>query len=271
MELIAFPIFAAMKMIDTHTHLYLPEFDIDRKEMVNRALEKQVSLFILPNIDSGSIPQIKKMMAKFPEYCLPAMGLHPTSVKENFEEELAICLQELKNGNYVAVGEMGIDLYWDKTFYEQQKTAFKEQVKWALEFEKPIIIHSRDSFQEIFKLMDEVWMPELKGVFHCFSGTASDAQKIINDYQFKLGIGGVYTFKNSGLREELKEVGVEHFVLETDAPFLAPVPYRGKRNESAYVSLVAERIAIEKQLKMEEVAEITTRNAVELFGLEDIK
>jgi len=259
-----------MNLIDTHTHLYLPEFDKDRKEMLERAMDKHVSHFILPNIDSESIPQMKKMMAEFPDVCLPAMGLHPTSVKENFEEELSICYKELKDGNYIAVGEMGIDLYWDKTFYEQQKTAFKEQLKWALEFDKPIIIHSRDSFQEIFELMDEVWVPELKGVFHCFSGTNADAKKIINDYQFKLGIGGVYTFKNSGLREELKDIGTEHFILETDAPFLAPVPYRGKRNESAYMSLVAERIAEEKNMSLEEVVEITTRNAVELFRLDDL-
>lgn len=256
-----------MKLIDTHTHLYLPEFDEDRKEMVERALAKQVNHFVLPNIDSESIPQIRKMKAEFSNECLPAMGLHPTSVKENFEEELSICYEELKRDDYVAVGEMGIDLYWDKTFYDQQKIAFKEQVKWALELDKPVIIHTRDSFQETFELLDEVWVPELKGVFHCFTGIASDAQKIVNDYQFKLGIGGVYTFKNSGLREELKDIGVEHFVLETDAPFLAPVPYRGKRNESAYVSLVAERVAEEKQLRIEEVAEITTKNAIELFKL----
>lgn len=267
-KLPVFPsIFAAMNLIDTHTHLYLPEFDEDRKEMIDRALAQKVSRFILPNIDSESIPQIQQMRADFPDFCLAAMGLHPTSVKENFEKELQICYEELKKGNYIAVGEMGIDLYWDKTFYEQQKTAFKEQVKWALEFDLPIIIHSRDSFQEIFELMDEVWVTELKGVFHCFSGTASDAKKIINDYRFKLGIGGVYTFKNSGLREALKDIGVEHIILETDAPFLAPVPYRGKRNESAYVSLVAQRIAQEKQIKWEEVAEITTQNAVELFKL----
>jgi TatD DNase family protein len=258
-----------MNLIDTHTHLYLPEFDEDRKEMLERALDQQVTHFILPNIDSDSIPQIQKMMAEFPEHCIAAMGLHPTSVKEDYEDELKACYEELKRGDYIAVGEMGIDLYWDKTFYEQQKMAFKEQVKWALELDKPIIIHTRDSFQETFKLMDEVWVPELKGVFHCFSGNAFDAQKIINDFQFKLGIGGVYTFKNSGLRGELKDVGVEHFVLETDAPFLAPVPYRGKRNESAYVSLVAARVAKEKNICLEKVAEITTRNAVELFGLED--
>lgn len=259
-----------MKFIDTHAHLYLPEFDEDRNEMIARALEKKVSHFILPNIDSESIHQIQNMVSDFPEHCLAAMGLHPTSVKENYEEELAVCYQELKTGNYIAVGEMGIDLYWDKTFYEQQKTAFKEQVKWALELDKPIIIHTRDSFQETFELMDEVWVPELNGVFHCFSGTASDAQKIIHDYKFKLGIGGVYTFKNSGLREELKDVDVAHFLLETDAPFLAPVPYRGKRNESAYVPLVAERIAEEKNISQTEIAEITTQNAVELFKLENI-
>ncbi len=256
-----------MNLIDTHTHLYLNQFDKDRREMVDRALEQKVNRFILPNIDSESIPQIQQMMSDFPDFCLAAMGLHPTSVKDDFMEELQICYEELKRGNYVAVGEMGIDLYWDTTFYEQQKVAFKKQVNWALEFDLPIIIHSRDSFKEIFELMDEVWTPELKGVFHCFSGNTSEAEKIINDYQFKLGIGGVYTFKNSGLREAIEDIEVEHFVLETDAPFLAPVPYRGKRNESAYVSLVAQRIAKEKHLKVAEVAEITTQNAIELFKL----
>ena len=256
-----------MNLIDTHTHLYLDQFDEDRREMIGRALEQKVTRFILPNIDSESIPQIQQMMTDFPNHCFAAMGLHPTSVKETFKEELQICYEELKKGKYIAVGEMGIDLYWDQSFYEQQKTAFKEQVIWALEFDLPIIIHSRDSFKEIFELMDDVWTPELKGVFHCFSGTAADAEKIVHDYQFKLGIGGVYTFKNSGLREALKDIGVEHFILETDAPFLAPAPYRGKRNESAYVSLVAQRIAEEKEMRIEDVAEITTQKAVELFKL----
>ncbi len=258
-----------MVLIDTHTHLYLSQFDEDRAEMLERASQAGINKMILPNIDKESIPQIQKMRKEFPEYCVASMGLHPTSVKEDFEEELKACYEELKAGKYIAVGEMGIDLYWDKTFYEQQKQAFKEQVNWALEFDLPLIIHSRDSFDEIFELMDEVWNPKLKGVFHCFSGNKAHAEKIINDYQFKLGIGGVLTFKNSTLREEIKDINLSNMILETDAPFLAPVPYRGKRNESAYVALVAQKLAEVKGITVEEVAEITTKNAKDLFNFEN--
>ena len=254
-----------MTLIDTHTHLYLPEFDEDRTEVVRRAQEQGVLKCILPNIDSESLPQIKKMKAEFPDFCEMAMALHPTSVKDNFQEELAICYEELKTGKYMAIGEMGIDLYWDKTFYEQQKQAFTTQIKWAEAFDLPIIIHSRDSFSEIFDLMDDLWTPQLQGVFHCFSGTQQEAEKIIKDYKFKLGLGGVLTFKNATLREEIKDISCEHFLLETDAPFLAPVPYRGKRNESAYVSLVAQKLAEVKGCTIEEIADITTENARQLF------
>jgi len=256
-----------MNLIDTHSHLYLPDFDEDRAEMMDRANQSGVQKVILPNINSESIAQIQKMRREFPKQTLAAMGLHPTDVKEDFEEELDKIYQELKTGDYIAVGEMGIDLYWDQSFYEQQKLAFREQIKWAEEMNLPVIIHSRDSFQEIFELMDELWTPQLKGVFHCFSGNKSEAYKIIKDYHFKLGIGGVYTFKNAGLREEIKEIGLEHLILETDAPFLAPVPYRGKRNETAYISLVAQRIAEERSLSVEEIAAITTDNAQELFNI----
>ncbi|NPD46124.1 MULTISPECIES: TatD family hydrolase [unclassified Lentimicrobium] len=259
-----------MILLDTHTHLYLPEFDEDRAEMLERASQQGVQKMILPNIDSESIPKIQKMRREFPDYCVASMGLHPTSVKENFEEELKACYEELKNGQYMAIGEMGIDLYWDKSFYEQQKIAFKKQIDWALEFDLPIIIHSRDSFDEIFELMDEVWNPKLRGVFHCFSGNKAQAEKIINDYHFKLGIGGVLTFKNSTLREEIKDISLSHLILETDAPFLAPVPNRGKRNESAYVALVAQKLAELKGISIEEVADITTKNAMDLFNFENI-
>lgn len=254
-----------MILIDTHTHLYLPEFDEDRAATVQRAKEQGIQQCILPNIDSESIPQIHKMKAEFPDFTFMAMGLHPTSVKENYEEELAIAYQELQTGKYMAVGEMGIDLYWDKSFYEQQKLAFREQASWAVEFDLPLIIHSRDSFEEIFELMDNLWTPELKGVFHCYTGTHAQAEKIVKDYGFKLGLGGVLTFKNSNLREDIKDIDCKHFLLETDAPFLAPVPYRGKRNESAYVSLVAQKLAEVKNCSVEEIAEITTQSAHELF------
>ena len=255
-----------MILTDTHTHLYLPEFDEDRAAVVQRAKEQGIQKCILPNIDSDSIPQMKQMFEEFPEFCFRAMGLHPTSVKENFEEELAIAYQELQTGKYIAVGEMGIDLYWDKAFYEQQKQAFRTQAKWATDFNLPLIIHSRDSFEEIFELMDDLWTPQLKGVFHCFTGTRQQANKIVNDYGFKLGLGGVLTFKNSTLREEIKEIDTKHFILETDAPFLAPAPKRGKRNESAYITLVAEKLAEVKNCSVEEIAEKTTQNAMDLFN-----
>jgi len=256
-----------MILIDTHTHLYLPEFDEDRALVVQRAKEQGVQQCILPNIDSESMPQVQKMLAEFPDFCHAAMGLHPTSVKENFEEELAVIYQELKKGKYLAVGEMGIDLYWDKSFYEQQKEAFRVQATWAVEFNLPLIIHSRDSFNEIFSLMDDLWTPQLRGVFHCFTGTHEQATKIVNDYGFKLGIGGVLTFKNSTLREEIQDIDTKHLVLETDAPFLAPAPKRGKRNESAYVSLLAQRLAEVKKCSLEEIARISTQNAVDLFNI----
>ncbi len=263
--------FAAMNMIDTHTHLYLEEFDQDRAETIQRAKENSIYKCILPNIDSESIPKMHQMAAEFPEFTLMAMGLHPTSVKENYNEELQIAYQELKTGKYVAVGEMGIDLYWDKSFYEQQKIAFREQTKWALEFNLPLIIHSRDSFEEIFELMDELWTPNLRGVFHCFSGNQQQAEKIIKDYRFKLGIGGVLTFKNSGLREEIKNIDLQHILLETDAPFLAPMPYRGKRNESSYMKIVAEKLAEVKEISLDEIIEKTTQNAQRLFGINNIQ
>jgi len=256
-----------MTLFDTHTHLYLPEFDEDRQSVIQRAREKDIQQCILPNIDSESIHQMKKMKAEFPEFCRMAMALHPTSVKENFEDELALVYQELKTGEYIAVGEMGIDLYWDKSHYEQQQEAFRRQAAWALEFSLPLIIHSRDSFDEIFALMDELWTPKLRGVFHCFTGTYAQAEKITKDYQFKLGIGGVLTFKNSGLRKEIKDIDMEHLLLETDAPFLTPTPFRGKRNESSYVALVAQELAEIKNSTLEEVARVTSKNATELFNL----
>ena len=256
-----------MNFIDTHTHLYLSEFDIDRSEMVQRSIDHHVNKCILPNIDSTSIPLINKMREEFPNFSYKAMGLHPTSVKEDFQDELNIVYDELKKGDSIAVGEMGIDLYWDKSFYEQQKEAFRIQVKWAKELNLPLIIHSRDSFNEIFELMDEVWDENLQGVFHCFSGNSEQAERIVNDYKFKLGIGGVLTFKNSKLDEALSGIEIEHIILETDAPFLSPVPYRGKRNESSYIPFIAQKISEINSISVEEVSDITTKNAQELFNI----
>ncbi len=195
------------------------------------------------------------------------MGLHPTSVKENVEEELAIVEKLLNENTFVAIGEIGIDLYWDKTFFSEQEEAFRFQVKLAKEYNLPIVIHSRDSFNELFNILDDIHTPELKGVFHCFTGSEEQAHKIVNDYGFKLGIGGVLTFKNSGLSEQIKNIDLKHLILETDAPYLAPTPHRGKRNQPAYIPLIAKKLAETKGISIEKVAEITTANAEELFNL----
>jgi TatD DNase family protein len=256
-----------MKMMDTHSHIYLPEFDADRGEMMQRMQDSGIFKVMMPNIDHSSIQPIKNLQQEFPHLVVSAMGLHPTSVKDDFENELALCYQELKSGNYVAVGEMGIDLYWDKTHFEQQKEAFRRQVNWALEFDLPLIIHSRDSFDEIFELMDELWNPALRGVFHCFSGKKHQAEKIVEDYKFLMGIGGVITFKNSGLAAEIGNIALEHLLLETDAPFLAPAPHRGKRNEPSYLTLIAQKLAETKNISPQKIAEITTQNALNLFNI----
>jgi len=220
----------------------------------------------LPNIDRDSIQPMLDLCSGFPHNCFPMMGLHPTSVKEDFKEQLAIVEDRLKKGKFYAVGEMGIDLYWDKTFFTQQQEAFRFQVSLALETGLPIVIHSRESFDEIFALLEETWKPGLRGVFHCFTGNLDQAEHIIA-LGFKLGIGGVLTYKNSGLKDVIKDIPLEHLLLETDAPFLAPVPYRGTRNESAYIHNIARVLAEAKNVGLEEVAEITTRNTIELFGI----
>jgi TatD DNase family protein len=195
------------------------------------------------------------------------MGLHPTSVKENVEAELEIVEKLLRDNTFIAIGEIGIDLYWDKTFLHEQEEAFRFQVALAKKYKLPIVIHSRDSFDELFRLLDKLNTPDLQGVFHCFTGTEAQAQKIVNEYGFKLGIGGVLTFKNSGLAEQIKNIGLEHFILETDAPYLAPMPHRGKRNQPAYIPLIAQKLADIKGVPIDKIAEVTTQNAKELFNL----
>ena len=223
-----------MKLIDTHTHLYAKQFNSDRDAMIQRAVEQGVEQFFLPNIDRESIEGMLALEAAYPERCFAMMGLHPCSVKDNYEEELAIVRHWLDRRKFCAVGEIGIDLYWDKTFFEQQKQAFLTQIEWAMEFDIPIVIHSRESTDIIIDILTEVKEDRLRGIFHCFGGTEEQARRIIK-LGFFLGIGGVLTYKNSGLGDALKDISLEHIVLETDSPYLAPVPYRGKRNESAYV------------------------------------
>jgi TatD DNase family protein len=255
-----------MTLIDTHTHLYLEDYNDDRDEVIKNALNKRVELMLLPNIDSGSMDEMKKLTDRYPGHCLPMMGLHPTSVKEDYEKELKIVEEELDRSKYYGVGEIGIDLYWDKTFKEQQEDAFRRQLQLAKKYQLPVSIHTRDSFDTAYSIVKEELTDDLKGVFHCFTGTEKEARKIM-DIGFFMGIGGIITFKNSGLGEVVKNIPLEHLVLETDAPFLTPVPYRGKRNQSAYLAYIAGKIAEVKNIMMEEVADATTSNALELFKL----
>lgn len=254
-----------MLLIDTHTHLYLPEFEQDRAAMINRAVEAGVGRFYLPNIDSGSIAEMLHLETLFPGRCFPMMGLHPCSVKENYEEELAVVREWLDARPFCAIGEMGIDLYWDKTFIDFQKEAFLRQSRWAKELGVPIVIHSREATVLVIELLEQLPNEERpKGVFHCFSGSSEEARRIVQ-LGFYLGIGGVLTFKKAGLDQVVKDIDLSCLVLETDSPYLAPIPYRGKRNESAYVRLVAQKLAEIKEVSLTEVARQTTENALQLF------
>ena len=253
--------------IDTHTHLYVDAFDDDRETVVQNALDAGVERMLLPNIDVSSINSLKDLSQKFPSNCFPMMGLHPGSVGVDWEKQLESIKIELFANKYIAVGEIGMDLYWDKTFIDEQRKAFQLQVEWAKELGLPIAIHAREAFEEIYEVLDELNDDTLKGVFHCFTGTEEDVNKILGYGGFKLGIGGVLTYKNGKIDQVLKEVSLEHLILETDAPYLPPVPYRGKRNESAYLVHVAEKLADIKGEKLSVIEEITTQNAVELFQL----
>ncbi len=250
---------------ETHTHLYSREFDRDRKTLIEQAIARGVTKFYMPNIDAESVNGMLAVEAMFPGYCIPMMGLHPCSVNDTVEGELANVRHWLDQRKFAAVGEIGIDLYWDKTFFAQQQQAFKTQINWALEFGYPIVIHCRQAFDEIYEILSG-YQRLPKAIFHCFSGNTEQAQKIIALGNFKLGIGGVVTFKNSGLDQVVEAVGLEHLVLETDAPYLAPVPYRGKRNEPVYLLEVAAKIAAVKAVSLEEVARVTSENAAFIFG-----
>jgi TatD DNase family protein len=251
-------------LIDTHAHLYAKQFDEDRETMLERAKASGVERFYLPNIDGNSIEGMLALEAKYPEICFPMMGLHPCSVKENYEEELAIVEEWLFKRSFCAVGEIGIDLYWDKTTLPQQIIAFRRQIGWAKQLDIPIIIHARESTEEILEVLESEKDDKLRGIFHCFGGTVEEANRI-TDLGFYLGIGGVLTFKKSGLDKTMQEIDLQHVVLETDAPYLAPTPYRGKRNESAYIRLVAEKLAGVKNIPFTEVAAITSANAKKIF------
>ncbi len=252
-------------LVDTHAHLYLHQFDEDRDAVLQRAREKGIYKFFLPNVDSSTIDDMFAMEEKYPGECYAMMGLHPCSVKSNYKEELAIVEKWLQKRPFVAVGEIGTDLYWDKTFIEEQKDAFRIQANWAKELEIPIVIHCRDSIDLTIDLVKEQHDGRLRGIFHCFGGSLEQAKKII-DLGFFLGIGGVLTFKKSGLDKTVEQISLEHLVLETDSPYLAPTPFRGKRNESAYIHQIGEKLASIKETALEEVARITSKNAGKVFG-----
>ncbi len=253
-----------MNYIDTHTHLYDEQFDDDRAATIQKAIDNGVNKMYLPNCDSTTINSMMQLAKDYPTNCFPMMGLHPCYVKENYQEELAIVADYLSKEKFYAVGEIGLDYYWDTTFKEQQIEAFSLQIDWALKYDLPIVIHSRESLQDCIDIVKSKQDGKLKGIFHCFGGSKYEAEQII-DLGFHLGIGGVVTFKNSKLPEVLKNVDLKHLVLETDAPYLSPTPYRGKRNESSYIPLIAEKLADIHETDISNVATITTENALAIF------
>lgn len=259
-------IFAAMHLIDSHTHIYSSQFDEDLAEVMERAAQNGVQRLLLPNIDSSTTESMWKVVSAYPERCFPMMGIHPCSVNDSITEELKHVQTELATGKYIAVGEIGIDLHWDTTHIKKQIVAFEQQMEWAKELNLPVSIHCRNSFEEIFTSVEKVQDGRLRGVLHCFTGTEEQAQKCI-DLGLHVGLGGVLTFKNSGLDKAIKNVPLEKILLETDSPYLAPTPYRGKRNESSYTKLVAEKLAEVKEMTLEEIAKITTTNTERLFNL----
>jgi TatD DNase family protein len=255
-----------MQFIDTHTHLYLPEFDTDRDEVVSRAVSNGISKMLLPNIDVRSVNQMLAAVNRYRGICYPMTGLHPTSVREDYLSQLDSLETLVTKHKFIAVGEIGIDLYWDKTFLKEQLISFRRQLAFASDKELPVAIHSREAFPEVFSILEEFKGKKLNGVFHAFSGNVKEAETAI-EMGFKLGIGGIVTFKNSGLNNVIREIGPENIILETDSPYLAPVPFRGKRNESSYICIINKKLADILGLKEEDVASIAYSNSVRLFNL----
>lgn len=251
---------------DTHTHLYSEQFDQDRDAMIQRAKNTGVQRFFIPAIDSSYTERMFSLEKNYPSDVFLMMGLHPTSVKENYESELLHVKEWIDKKSFVAIGEIGIDLYWDKTYLKEQKKAFQTQIKWAKEKKLPIVIHCRNAFDEIFDILELEKGPDLYGVFHCFTGTLKQAEKAIS-YNMKLGIGGVVTFKNGKIDTFLNQIPLQHIVLETDAPYLSPTPFRGKRNESSYIKFVIEKLTSIYELPFSEIINITTENSKEVFGI----
>ena len=255
-----------MNIIDTHTHLYLNQFKKDIDDVIASAKEIGVKKFIFPAIDSSHFDSMHSLKNKYPNEIYLMSGLHPTDVKENYKDELDFVVNTLKTNNYVAIGEIGIDLYWDKTFLKQQQEAFIFQIRLAIKHDLPIVIHCRQAFDQIFEILDKENCDKLRGIFHCFSGTFEEAQRAI-DLGFVLGIGGVVTFKNGRIDKFLHKIDLKNIVLETDSPYLAPVPFRGKRNESSYIIYVLEKLSEIYGISKEKIAEITSKNAEKVFRL----
>jgi len=255
-----------MIITDTHTHLYSEAFDEDRAEMMKRAIEANIKRFFIPAIDSTYTDSMLQLEKEFPEYVFLMVGLHPTSVKENYKEELAHVEKQLAKRKFYAIGEIGIDLYWDKSTLDIQIEAFKNQIKLAKQYKLPIVIHCREAFDEIFEVLEEEQSDDLFGIFHCFTGTLEQAERALS-YNMKLGIGGVVTFKNGKIDQFINQIDLKHIVLETDSPYLAPKPYRGKRNESSYIYKVLEKLSELYGKSPEEIASITTENSKAIFGI----
>ena len=251
---------------DTHTHIYLKDFDDDRKQIIKECLNSGVNKLLLPNIDKSSIADIIKTCELYKDICYPMVGLHPCYVKDSYENDLNYLKPIIKSIDTIAIGEIGIDLYWDKSNLENQREAFKTQINWAKEFKLPIVIHARDSYNEIFEVLDQLNDKNLKGIFHCFSSTLEDADRILNYGGFKLGIGGVVTFKNSGLDKVVKNIDIKNIVLETDSPYLTPTPFRGTRNKSSYIPIIANKLSDIYEISSEEIGNITSKNAKEIFN-----
>lgn len=255
-----------MQIIDTHLHLYAEEYHADRKALIHAAMQDGVVQMLLPNIDSGSLPGLKQLAEEYTGYCMPMMGLHPCYVKDNFEEELTIVEKELRSGNYIAVGEIGMDRYWDLGHIEHQEEALRRQLKWAHELGLPVALHTRNANDQVIAILKDLNLPGLRGVFHCFSGTIEQAKEM-TALGFYLGIGGVLTYKNGGVDKVIAALPLDHIVLETDGPYLSPVPHRGKRNLPGYILHVAQKLAEIKNITPEEAGDITSANARKLFRL----
>jgi TatD DNase family protein len=255
-----------LQFTDTHTHLYASEFDADRTAVVEKAIQNGVTHFFLPNIDIHSIQPMLDLVWNFPNHCFPMMGLHPCSVDQHVEAHLFQIQKWFKKRKFYAVGEIGLDYYWSTEFKAEQIRAFRMQIQWAIQQDLPIVIHSRNSNEDVIAILKEMKHPRLRGIFHCFGGNAAQAAEVV-DLGFLLGIGGVLTFKNGGLDKAIEDISIEHLVLETDSPYLAPMPYRGKRNESFYILEVARKLAELKKVGLNQLAEITTQNAQKVFGM----